>query len=136
MEPVAVPEIIKQARADHRLVSMGPPPGVSGDDCGTAEMLIGKFPDMALGPRYFPQRAYYQPDEGELETLNAGGYIEVTQWGSVVQPFACHIWGNGEDVVTIKQDPTKLDLATAGGVNLTSPRPPKPPRPEGDRPVG
>jgi hypothetical protein len=37
MNPIPVPDNVKAGRPDHRLVSMGPPRGVSDDDCGTAE---------------------------------------------------------------------------------------------------
>jgi len=89
--PIPVPDLVKLERPDHRIVQMGPPPGVSDDDCGTAEMLIGPRPVM----RGFPgvgQYVYYRPDADELELLAAGGCIEFAQYGQGVQPFSVFVW--------------------------------------------
>lgn len=72
---------------------MGPPQGVSGDDCGTAEMLISP-PDLDTIPGFPAKRqyAYFQPNTAELEHLKAGGFIEFCQYGTVVQPFSATVW--------------------------------------------
>jgi hypothetical protein len=76
MEPVPVPEAAKTARPDCSVVSMGPPRGVSDDDCGTAQMLVSGVGADIPG---FPARrnyAYFRPTEAELEQLRKGGFIE------------------------------------------------------------
>lgn len=92
MIPIPVPEHVKAAHPDYRLVKMGPPPGVSDDDCGTAEMLIAPQPAMA-GFSGRGQYVYYRPDAEDLEHLAAGGVIEFCQYGQVVQPFSVQVWG-------------------------------------------
>lgn len=88
---VPVPENAKNAHPKHVVVSMGPPPGVSGDDCGTAQMLLGREPAMpGYGGR--DQLAYFKPTATDLELLDAGGYIVMNQLGTVVQPFSVGAW--------------------------------------------
>jgi hypothetical protein len=41
--------------------------------------------------------AYYRPSPFELELLNAGGFIEIAQYGNFVQPFSCSIWAADHD---------------------------------------
>lgn len=91
MEPVAVPEQVKRHHPSYRLVQMGPPPGVSGDDCGTAEMLIGDRPVMAGFPGR-DQMVFYRPDAYDLQLLNDGGVICFNQLGTVVQPFSVGVY--------------------------------------------
>jgi hypothetical protein len=91
MIPIPVPELVRQERADHRLVKMGPPPGVSDEDCGTAEMLIAPYAAIR-GFSGRGQYVYYRPNAREIEMLNAGGCIEFCQYGQVVQPFSVSVW--------------------------------------------
>lgn len=91
MNPTTVPESAKAAHPDHRTVSMGPPRGVSDDDCGTAEMLIGSRPAMP-GFEGRDQFAFFKPTEADLAVLNAGGYLVMNQLGTVVQPFSLGVW--------------------------------------------
>lgn len=87
MLPIEVPEFARREHPDHVVVSMGPPPGVADEDCGAAQMLLGRQPVMpGFGGR--DQLAYFRPTPEELEVLNRGGYLELNQLGSVVQPFA------------------------------------------------
>src|SRR5690348_6347614 len=90
--PIPVPEAAKAGRPECRVVSMGPPRGVSDEDCGTAEMLIAPTPAMA-GFSGRAQYAYFRPTEEELEQLRAGAFIEFAQYGTVVQPFSAEVWG-------------------------------------------
>lgn len=93
MIPIQIPEPAKTGRPDCDVVSMGPPPGVSGDDCGTVQMLIRR-PGATEIPGYAgrAQYAYYRPTTAELEHLANGGFIEFCQYGQVVQPFSATVW--------------------------------------------
>ena len=91
MNPTLVPESAKLAHPRHAVVNMGPPPGVSGDDCGTAEMLLGREAAMpGFGGR--DQIAFFKPSAADLKVLNAGGYLVMNQLGNVVQPFSLGVW--------------------------------------------
>lgn len=54
-------------------------------------MLLGRQAVMA-GFAGRNQFAYFKPSKEELELLNAGGFIEMNQVGTVVQPFALSVW--------------------------------------------
>jgi hypothetical protein len=91
MEPIPVPEAARHGRPECRFVRMGPPPGVRDEDCGTAEMLVSpdaRIPGFGGRAHY----AYFQPSGDELEQLRGGGFIELAQYGSVVQPFGLAVW--------------------------------------------
>lgn len=92
MNPTEIPAEARLARPDCTPVSMGPPPGVPDDQCGTAEMLVSGVDEQMTGFHARRFYAYYRPSLSELERLNAGGFIEVAQYGNVVQPFGCAIW--------------------------------------------
>lgn len=92
MNPIAVPDAVKAARPDGTIVSMGPPPGVSDADCGTAEMLLGPWPGPLPGFGGREQFAYYRPSTEEVAHLARGGFLEMCQIGSVVQPFSLAVW--------------------------------------------
>lgn len=91
MEPIPVPEAARAARPECKFVRMGPPPGVKNEDCGTAEMLIsppGRIPGYGGRANY----VYYRPSDADIERLREGGFIEMAQYGSVVQPFSLTVW--------------------------------------------
>lgn len=93
MNPIPVPEIVKAARPWCRVVDMGRPAGVPEAECGSAEMLIqasGSRPLTGFSGR--SQYAYFKPTPDELELLNAGGFLEMCQIGTVVQPFSLAVW--------------------------------------------
>jgi len=93
---------------------MGPPPGVSDADCGTVEMLLEPHHVQARNVfhRAHPagigraQYAYFRPSEEELETLRNGGFIELCQYGSVVQPFSAAVWPPSEHDAGDDKDPS------------------------------
>jgi hypothetical protein len=91
MNPIRVPDSAKASRPWCRVVSMGPPAGVSDDDCGTVEMLVAPVETASRGIGR-GQYAYFRPTPAELATLNAGGFIEFAQYGDVVQPFGAAVW--------------------------------------------
>lgn len=90
MLPIPVPEFAQREHPEHQVVDMGPPPGVGDDDCGHAEMLLGRKPAMP-GFAGRDQLAYFKPTPVELEVLNRGGCLELNQLGTVVQPFALNV---------------------------------------------
>ncbi len=90
MNPIAVPASARAGRPECQLVDMGPPPGVSDEDCGTLQMLISG--QTLLGFPGRAQYAYFRPSPAELELLNAGGFLEMCQLGQVVQPFSLAVW--------------------------------------------
>lgn len=91
MDPIAVPEAAKAGRPECELVSMGPPAGVSDEDCGTVEMLRAPIGSGPLGVGR-PQYAYFRPSPTELRQLADGGFIEFVQYGTRVQPFGAAVW--------------------------------------------
>lgn len=107
MNPIKVPDAAKTNRPDCTLVRMGPPRGVSDDDCGTVEMLISAGTDRIPGMDGRAQYAYYRPTDAELDQLRAGGFIEIAQYGHVVQPFSAVIWpgDSNADGATTPGDP-------------------------------
>lgn len=89
MEPIAVPDTAKARHPEALLVAMGPPAGMSDEDCGTAEMLVDPVDLLGIGGR--GQYAYFKPNAYELAILNDGGVIEFCQYGRVVQPFSATV---------------------------------------------
>ena len=93
MNPIPVPDEAKAGRPHCRVIDMGRPAGVPEAECGSAEMLIqveGDLPLTGFGGR--AQYAYFRPTPDELEQLNAGGFLEMCQIGTVVQPFSLTVW--------------------------------------------
>ena len=75
MEPIPVP--LQAVRMNPRLrsIHVGPPPGISDEDCGTPEVLAGQSDD---GYPVFAD--YWRPTPEQLNALIAGGYIELRQY--------------------------------------------------------
>lgn len=73
-----------QARPGAQLVSIGPPAGVSEDDCGTVEALVEDTPD-AVFPRTI--RVPIQLEPGDLERLAAGEPLWLTVFLPRLVPF-------------------------------------------------
>ena len=90
MIPIPVPDEAKAGRPWCRLVDMGRPPGVPEEECGSAVMLIGGRVLTGFAGR--EQYAYFRPTEAELALLNGGGFLEMCQIGTVVQPFSLAVW--------------------------------------------
>lgn len=90
MNPIPIPAEARAGRPECREVDMGRPPGVSADDCGSAPMLIGGRVLPGFSGR--AQYAYFRPTPEELAQLNAGGFLEMCQIGTVVQPFSLVVW--------------------------------------------
>lgn len=93
MQPIPVPAKAKRMRPEHQLVTMGRPAGVPAEECGDAEMLLSaRSPLTNFGGR--DQFAYFKPTQEELDLLNAGGYLELNQVGTIVQPFSLQVWAD------------------------------------------
>lgn len=90
MNTIPVPDEAKAGRPHCRLVTMGRPAGVPEAECGSAEMLIGGRVLTGFPGR--EQYAYFRPTQAELDQLNAGGFLEMCQIGTVVQPFSLAVW--------------------------------------------
>lgn len=112
MEPIPAPDQAKASRPDCKLVAMGPPRGVSDDDCGTAEMLISPMSEELPGFPARRQYAYYRPNEAELAHLAAGGFIEFCQYGQVVQPFSATIWAPADVQNELRRQILEGDVPT------------------------
>lgn len=75
MTPIAIPPSAKAKYPDLTARTVGPPPGISDDDCGTPEVLFGRSPEG------YPVYAdYWQPTPDQMALLNAGGYLELRQY--------------------------------------------------------
>lgn len=94
MIPIPVPDVAKRGRPECRLVDMGRPAGVPEEECGSAQMLIGGRPLTNFAGR--EQFAYFRPTASELAILNAGGFLEMCQIGTVVQPFSLSVWHDAD----------------------------------------
>lgn len=92
MEPIPVPEAARAGRPDCQFVRMGPPRGVQDKDCGTAEMLVSNSSRIPGFPAGRANYAYFRPTADEVEQLASGGFIELAQYGQVVQPFGMAVW--------------------------------------------
>jgi hypothetical protein len=90
MTPVRVPDLARQARPLTELILMGPPPGVSDDDCGTVQMLVTNEVLPRIGRAHY---AYFRPTDEELAALNQGAYLELALYGAGVQPFGLVVQG-------------------------------------------
>lgn len=73
MEPRPVPEAF---RNEGRVVTIGPPPAISRDDCGDAEALLTNTSVGGVEVGCF--RVYFQPTLQEIHMLEAGCLVEIT----------------------------------------------------------
>lgn len=67
-------EFIKTPQCNHQF---GPPPGVSGDDCGVLHVKRWNDPHFGL-----VQTSYWRPNSQELKALIAGGAIALNIYGA------------------------------------------------------
>ena len=117
-EFVAVPEIEKASRPWAQEVRVGPPIGVSDDDCGTAQALVEP---AKLGDTYTVNdwQVYYKPDAGEIANLEAGGWIKLSMLSGQMIPHSISIVQNREKSTPAKApcpvDHTNTDDACENG---------------------
>lgn len=72
-------ETIKHPHCNSQI---GPPPGVSDQDCGT--LHVKRWVDPHFGARVIT--SYWRPSAAELAALNAGGSIAINLY-TAVQPM-------------------------------------------------
>ncbi|MEO7260273.1 MAG: hypothetical protein ABI047_03285 [Jatrophihabitantaceae bacterium] len=90
MIPIPIPPEAAASRPYCVDISMGPPPGVSDEDCGTVQMLREPArPDQPVGPAHY---AYFRPTASEIAALGTGGFLELALAGGTVQPFSLAVW--------------------------------------------
>lgn len=77
MIPAPIPPFAKAVNPKHIEIPVGPPQGVSDDDCGTINALVGVRNDSTAfsGSREF--RVYWKPQEHDLKALNDDGVVEI-----------------------------------------------------------
>jgi len=85
VEPRPVPTKAQEKYPDAMVRDIGPPKGISADDCGTAAVLIDQQID---GPwkGLFTFHMYFQPTKQQIEQLQNGAYIEVAMTGNGLMP--------------------------------------------------
>lgn len=89
MNPVPIPDEAREANPQAAERRFGPPEGVSLEECGFVDVLIDT---ASLGGEVsYVLMSYFRPTAEELAVLNAGGYLEVAQYGQVLQPFAVEV---------------------------------------------
>lgn len=92
MNPIPVPPEAAATRSKLRAVNVGPPPGISDDECGTLECLVG-FHDQG-----YPMFAgYWRPDAAQLAALQAGGFIELSMFAPRLVMHAMTVWSATPD---------------------------------------
>ncbi|GAA3510168.1 hypothetical protein GCM10022234_00470 [Aeromicrobium panaciterrae] len=74
MTPGPIPDQIVQDNPDWRALHIGPPPGVSDEDCGTVEAFYGLVDGMPC------LADFWRPTPEQLAILNAGGFLELRQY--------------------------------------------------------
>jgi hypothetical protein len=94
MTPIPVPPEAAATRPALRALSIGPPPGVSSDECGTLECLVG-FHEQGY-PMY---AGYWRPTTEQLAALQAGGFIELVQYAPRLVMHSMTVWAAGPDPV-------------------------------------
>lgn len=86
MTPIPIPPEAAASRPHLRALRIGPPPGVSDDDCGTVESLTG----VQDGYQVFAD--YWRPTPEQLEALAAGGFIELIQYAPRMVMHSMTVW--------------------------------------------
>jgi len=86
MTPIPIPPEAAAARPDCRALRIGPPPGISDQECGTVEALVGSSDG-------FPMYAnYWRPTPEQLQALAAGGFIELIQYAPRMVMHSMTVW--------------------------------------------
>lgn len=91
MNPIPIPPEAVAARPNFRPLIIGPPPGVSDDDCGSIGALVGKSDEG------YPMYAgYWRPTDEQLDALARGGFIELVQYAPQMVMHSMTVWDVGE----------------------------------------
>lgn len=86
MTPTGVPANVHAARPHLKRILVGPPPGLTDQECGTGESLVGRVEG------YPAFTSYWKPDAEQLALLNAGGVIELVQYVPHMVMHSMSIW--------------------------------------------
>lgn len=87
MTPIPIPDAAAQARPTFRALHIGPPRGVSDEDCGTVESLTGRSPEG------YPMLCdYWRPTPEQLDALRNGGFIELIQYAPQMVMHSMTVW--------------------------------------------
>ena len=89
MNIVPVPGNAKASMPWGVVRTFGPPQEGGPKNCGSAEVLSEQLDGYTTPPVH---HGYFKPSEHDLAVLNAGGYVDVQQWGDVLQPFGCGVF--------------------------------------------
>lgn len=74
MEPVAIPDQIVIDNPTFKALHIGPPKGMTDEECGTVEAFVGFVDGLPC------IADYWRPTPEQLEILNAGGFLELRQY--------------------------------------------------------
>lgn len=88
MIPIGIPPAAVRHNPDLRALHVGPPPGISDEDCGTPEVLVGQSPE---GYPVFAD--YWQPTPDQLRMLVDGGFIELRQYSQRMIMHSMTVYG-------------------------------------------
>ena len=86
MTPIPIPPEAAATRPHLKALSIGPPPGVSDQDCGTVESLVG------MQDGYPVYADYWRPTPEQLEALAVGGFIELIQYAPRMVMHSMTVW--------------------------------------------
>ncbi len=89
MTPIPVPAQVRVARPQLCVRPIGPPRGMSDEEVGTVEALVGSMDGM---PVYAD---YWRPTKAQLDMLNAGGFIELIQYTPQMNMHSMTVWSPG-----------------------------------------
>lgn len=98
MTPIPVPERAKVARPQLWVQPVGPPRGMSDEEVGTVEALVGSMDGM---PVYAD---YWRPTQEQLDMLNAGGFIELIQYTRQMAMHSMTVWADERPWPPLKMD--------------------------------
>ena len=76
MDPIPVPDRMKELYPEFEVATIGPPSGMSDQEVGSPECLVG-YTDFDLGRRLPTFSDFWRPTAEQLELLNAGGVLEL-----------------------------------------------------------
>lgn len=120
MNPVGIPPQAVRNNPNLKAIHVGPPKGMTEEECGTVESLAGVAHDLPVWADY------WQPTPGQLAMLNAGGFIELRQYSNwMVMHSMTILPPEGEPTVAAEERPgcavascpNVSDYTTEGGVH-------------------
>ncbi len=88
MQPIAVPPEEVNARPWAAVITFGPPPGVSDEECGTISALVEHFPGRVLPTRI---RIPMVVDDEEMLALAENRTVWLTMYANGIVPFGMEV---------------------------------------------